>query len=59
MRKTICKSIFAAIAVGLLSVGSVTADTVDTAISTDNSVSTKMLKLGHNFKNVEPRIDGL
>ena len=59
MRKLICKSILAAIAVGLLSVGSVTADTVDTAISTDNSVSIKTLKLGHNFKNVESRIDGL
>ena len=59
MRKLICKSILATIAVGLLSVGSVTADTVDTAISTDNSVSTKTLKLGHNFKNVEPRMDGL
>ena len=59
MSKTIYKSILATIAVGLLSVGSVTADTVDTAISTDNSVSTKTLKLGHNFKNVEPRMDGL
>lgn len=59
MNKTIYKSILATIAVGLLSVGSVTADTVDTAISTDNSVSTKTLKLGHNFKNVEPRMDGL
>ena len=59
MNKTIYKSILATIAVGLLSVGSVTADTVDTAISTDNSVSTKTLKLGYNFKNVEPRMDGL
>ena len=59
MNKTIYKSILATIAVGLLSVGSVTADTVDTAISADNSVSTKTLKLGHNFKNVEPRMDGL
>ena len=45
MNKTIYKSILATIAVGLLSVGSVTADIVDTAISTDNSVSTKTLKL--------------
>ena len=59
MKKTIYKSILATIAVGLLSVGSVTADAVDTSISTDNSVSTKTLKLGHNFKNVEPRMDGL
>ena len=59
MKKPMGKSIFAAIAMGLLSISYVSADTVDTAISTDNSVSTKTLKLGHNFKNVEPRMDGL
>ena len=59
MKKLMGKSIFAAIAMGLLSISYVSADTVDTAISTDDSVSTKTLKLGHNFKNVEPRMDGL
>ena len=56
MSKTIYKSILAVVAMGLLSVSYVSADTVDTAISTDNSVPTKTLKLGHNFKNVEPRM---
>lgn len=37
----IYKSILATIAVGLLSVGSVIADTVDTAISADNLWSNK------------------
>lgn len=59
MKKLMGKSIFAAITMGLLSISYVSADTVDTAISTDNSVSTKTLKLGYNFKNVEPRMDGL
>lgn len=59
MRKLICNSILAAIAAGLLSVGMATAETVDTPDTTDQAGSTKILKLGHNFKNVEPRIDSL
>ena len=59
MRKLICNSILAAIAAGLLSVGMATAETVDTPDTTDQAGSTKTLKLGHNFKNVEPRIDSL
>lgn len=50
MKKLMGKSIFAAIAMGLLSISYVSADTVDTAISIDDSVSTKTLKLGHNLK---------
>ena len=53
------KSILAVIAVGVLSVGMAIAETIDTPADTDNSVSTKTLKLGHNFKNVEPRMDTL
>ncbi|MDU1974421.1 MAG: hypothetical protein E6744_06720, partial [Veillonella sp.] len=37
MKKTIVKSIFAAIAVGLLSASYVSADTVDQSVSTNNS----------------------
>ena len=59
MKKTIYKSILAVIAVGVLSVGMATAETVYTSDTTDQSVSTKTLTLGHNFKNVEPRTDGL
>ena len=59
MRKTMYKSILAVIAVGVLSVGMAIAETIDTPADTDNSVSTKTLKLGHNFKNVEPRMDTL
>ena len=59
MRKTMYKSILAVIAAGVLSVGMVIAETIDTPADTDNSVSTKTLKLGHNFKNVEPRTDSL
>ena len=36
-----------------------TAETVDTPDTTDQAGSTKTLKLGHNFKNVEPRTDSL
>ena len=59
MRKIMYKSLLAVIAVGVLSVGMAIAETIDTPADTDNSVSTKTLKLGHNFKNVEPRIDSL
>ena len=59
MRKLICNSILAAIAAGLLSVGMATAETVDTPDTTDQAGSTKTLKLGYNFKNVEPRTDSL
>ena len=59
MRKLICNSILAAIAAGLLSVGMATAETVDTSDTTDQAGSTKTLKLGYNFKNVEPRTDSL
>ena len=59
MRKTMYKSVLAVIAAGLLSVGMATAETADTPDTTDQAGSTKTLKLGHNFKNVEPRIDSL
>lgn len=59
MRKTMYKSVLAVIAAGLLSVGMATAETVDTPDTTDQSVSTKTLKLELNFKNVEPRTDTL
>lgn len=59
MRKTMYKSVLAVIAAGLLSVGMATAETVDTPDTTDQAGSTKTLKLGHNFKNVEPRTDSL
>ena len=59
MRKTMYKSVLAVIAAGLLSVGMATAETVDTPDTTDQAGSTKTLKLGHNFKNVEPRMDTL
>ena len=54
MRKTMYKSVLAVIAAGLLSVGMATAETLDTPDTTDQAGSTKTLKLGHNFKNVEP-----
>ena len=50
MKKTIYKSILAVIAVGVLSVGMATAETIDTPDTIDQSVSTKTLTLGHNFK---------
>jgi len=59
MRKTMYKSVLAVIAAGLLSVGMATAETLDTPDTTDQAGSTKTLKLGHNFKNVEPRMDTL
>ena len=59
MRKTMYKSVLAVIAAGLLSVGMATAETVDTPDTIDQAGSTKTLKLGHNFKNVEPRMDTL
>ena len=51
MRKTICKSIFAAIAVGLLSVSYVSADTVDQSVSNNNS------EVLSNSRNVMPKVD--
>ena len=59
MRRTMYKSVLAVIAAGLLSVGMATAETVDTPDTIDQAGSTKTLKLGHNFKNVEPRTDSL
>lgn len=51
MKKTIGKSIFAAIAAGLLSVSYVSADTVDQSVSTNHSESLS------NSKNITPKID--
>ena len=59
MRKTMYKSVLTVIAAGLLSVGMATAETIDTPDITDQAGSTKTHKLGHNFKNVEPRTDSL
>ena len=59
MRKTMYKSVLAVIATGLLSVGMATAETVYTSNTTNQSVSTQTHKLGHNFRNVEPRTDHL
>ena len=59
MRKIMYKSVLAVIATGLLSVGMATAETVYTSNTTDQSVSTQTHKLGHNFRNVEPRTDHL
>ena len=53
MRKTIYKSILAAIAVGLLSVSYVSADTVDQSVSTNHSEGLS------NSKNVTPKIDNV
>ena len=50
MRNLICKSILAAIAVGLLSVSYVSADTVDQSVSTNNSEALS------NSKNVTPNM---
>ena len=51
MKKTIGKSIFAAIAVGLVSISYVSADTVDQSISINNS------KAASNSKNVTPNMN--
>ena len=51
MKKTIGKSIFAAIAAGLLSVSYVSADTVDQSVSTNHSEGLS------NSKNITPKID--
>ena len=51
MKKLICKSILATIAVGLLSVSYVSADTVDQSVSTNHSEGLS------NSKNVTPKID--
>ena len=59
MRKTMYKAVLATVAAGLLSIGMATAETIDTPDTIDQSVSTKTLSLGHNFRNVEPRTDHL
>ena len=59
MRKTMYQSVLVVIATGLLSVGMATTETVDLLILQIRLGSTKTLKLGHNFKNVEPRMDPL
>mgnify|MGYP007025978928 CR=1 FL=1 len=51
MKKLICKSILAAIAVGLLSVSYVSADTVDQSVSTNHSEGLS------NSKNVTPNMN--
>ena len=53
MRKLICNSILAAIAVGLVSISYVTADTVDQSVSTNHSEGLS------NSKNVTPKIDNV
>ena len=50
MRKTMYKSVLAVIAVGVLSVGMATAETLDTPDTTNQAGSTKTLKLGHTLK---------
>ena len=51
MKKTMVKSIFAAIAVGLLSASYVSADTVDQSVSNNNS------EVLSNSRNVMPKVD--
>ena len=51
MKKLICKSILAAIAVGLLSISYVSADTVDQSVSINNSEATS------KSKNVTPNMN--
>ena len=51
MRKLICKSILAAIAVGLVSISYVSADTVDQSVSINNS------KAASKSKNVTPNMN--
>lgn len=51
MKKTIGKSIFAAIAVGLVSISYVSADTVDQSVSINNS------EVLFNSRNVMPKVD--
>ena len=51
MRKIICKTMLAAIAVGLLSASYVSADTVDQSVSTNNS------EVLSNSRNVMPKVD--
>lgn len=55
MRKLIYNSILAAIAVGLVSISYVTADTVDQSVSINNSeVATKSKNVTPNMNNVSP-----
>ena len=51
MKKTIGKSIFAAIAVGLVSISNVSADTIDQSVSINNS------EAASNSKNVTPNMN--
>ena len=55
MKKLICKSILAAIAVGLVSISYVTADTVDQSVSINNSeVISKSKNVTPNMNNASP-----
>ena len=55
MRKLICKSILAAIAVGLVSISYVTADTVDQSVSINNSeAASKSNNVMPNMNNASP-----
>ena len=55
MRKLICNSILAAIAVGLVSISYVTADTVDQSVSINNSeVASKSKNVTPNMNNASP-----
>ena len=55
MRKLICNSILAAIAVGLVSISYVTADTVDQSVSINNSeAASKSKNVTPNMNNASP-----
>ena len=55
MKKTIGKSILAAIAVGLVSISYVSADTVDQSVSINNSeVTSKSKNVTPNMNNASP-----
>ena len=55
MKKLICKSILAAIAVGLVSISYVTADTVDQSVSINNSeAASKSKNVTPNMNNASP-----
>lgn len=55
MKKLICKSILAAIAVGLVSISYVSADTVNQSVSTNNSeVASKSKNVTPNMNNASP-----
>ena len=57
MRKLICNSILAAIAVGLVSISYVTADTVDQSVSINHSeAASKSKNVTPNMNNASPII---